>query len=381
MERIYLDHAATSPIHKDVVQVMADSLKEFFGNPSSIHHYGREARRMLDDARETIATSIHAKSDEIVFTSGGTEADNLAIIGYAKRHRSQGTHLITVKTEHHGVLHACEHLERDGFDVTYLNVDEDGMIRMDELQAALRDDTILVSIMMANNETGVLLPIKEIGDLLKDHQAVFHTDAVQAIGKYPIHVDELHIDLLASSAHKFNGPNGVGFLYKRKGITLDPLTYGGEQERKTRAGTENVAGILGMAKALSIAIQDMHARSEQYEEFREQFLRILDENAIEYKLNGHKTERLNNVMNLSFEGMNVESILMNLDLSGVAVSSGSACTAGSVEPSHVLTAMFGNNDRSKSAVRFSFGLGNTIEQVIHAANAVVKTLERMNARR
>lgn len=377
MERIYLDHAATSPVHPQAAEAMLPYLTEIFGNPSSIHHFGRQARAGLDKARESVASSIGASYNDIVFTGGGTEADNLAILGYARSHRSLGNHIITASTEHHGVLNACIQLENEGFEVTYLPVDESGRISLIQLEEALKEQTILVSIMTVNNETGILQPIFEIGSMLKEHQAVFHTDAVQAVGKHPIHVKELKVDLLAASAHKFNGPNGVGFLYVKEGIEIEKILYGGEQERKRRAGTENTAGIIGMEKALTLSMQHREERNADYLQFRNELLEKLDEMNISYHLNGDTKYLLPNVVNLSFPGANVEQLLMNLDLEGIAVSSGSACTAGSVEPSHVLLSMFGENERSRSAVRFSFGLGNTLEQVNYTAEKLKKVLMRM----
>lgn len=377
MERIYLDHAATSPVHPHAAEAMLPYLTDFFGNPSSIHYFGRQARAGLDEARESIARAIGASYNEIVFTGGGTEADNLAIIGYARANRKKGSHIITAATEHHGVLIACRQLEAEGFDVTYLPVDSNGLISLEELEKELKEETLLVSVMTANNETGVLQPIGKIGAMLKEHQAVFHTDAVQALGKYAVDVEELQVDLLAASAHKFNGPNGVGFLYARKGIELAPILHGGEQERKRRAGTENTAGVIGMKRALEIALEHMEARNKDYRGFCELFLKELDEASIDYYINGELDATLPNVLNLSFPGANVEQLLMNLDLEGIAVSSGSACTAGSVEPSHVLLSMHGENERSRSAVRFSFGYGNTSGQVETAAQVLKKVLERL----
>ncbi|MDQ0254272.1 cysteine desulfurase [Evansella vedderi] len=377
MERIYLDHAATSPMHPDVFAAMKPYYDNIFGNPSSIHHFGREARRGLDESRESIAKAIDASFDEIVFTSGGTEADNLAIIGYALAHRSEGEHLITTKIEHHGVLHAFEYLEKLGFTVNYLDVDEFGRISTDTLEQALREDTILVSCMFGNNEVGTVQPIKEIGQLLRNHQAVFHTDAVQAFGLETINVNELNVDFLAVSAHKLNGPKGIGFLYAKKGLALAPLLHGGEQERKRRAGTENVAGIVGLQKAVELSIKEMEERKQAYETYRQIILDTFKREEISFLVNGHDHYYLPHILNVSFPGLSVESLLMNLDLEGVAVSSGSACTAGSIDPSHVLTAMFEDKRRSHSAIRFSFGYGLTEEQVKNAAERTVKVVQRL----
>ncbi|WP_078577206.1 cysteine desulfurase family protein [Salipaludibacillus agaradhaerens] len=377
MNRIYLDHAATSPVHSDVVAAMKPYYETFFGNPSSIHHFGREARRGLDESREYIAKTIGAAFDEIIFTSGGTEADNLAIRGYAEANMSKGTHLITTKIEHHGVLHAFHYLERQGFSVTYLDVDDTGKVTVEQVEKALTDETILVSIMYGNNEVGTVQPIASIGRLLSSHQAVFHTDAVQAIGTKSINVNELGVDFLAAAGHKINGPNGIGFLYARKGRAFAPLLFGGEQEKKRRAGTENVPGVIGMAKALYIAEKERIGRNESYRHFRQIMLSTFDSGQINYIVNGCEKARLDHIFNVSFPGINVESLLMNLDLEGVAVSSGSACTAGSIDPSHVLTAMFNDESRSHSAVRFSFGYGNTEDQVRKAAEVTVAVVKRL----
>jgi cysteine desulfurase len=378
LERIYLDHAATSPMHPDVVETMVPFMTEIFGNPSSIHFFGRQSRHAIDVARETVAKSIGAKENEIIFTSGGTEADNLALVGVAMANRQKGKHIITTAIEHHAVLHTCHYLEKQGFEVTYLPVDERGKISLEDFQRALRDDTILVSIMFGNNEVGVLQPIKEIGQMLKEHQAFFHTDAVQAYGLIPIDVNELHIDLLSVSAHKINGPKGVGFLYARETVKLIPRLYGGEQERKRRAGTENVAGIVGMAKAVEIARQTMNEKASMYRSFKEKMLGIFEQEGIPYIVNGDENNSLPHVLNVAFPGTNVESMLVNLDLAGIAASSGSACTAGSIDPSHVLVAMFGKeSERIRSSVRFSFGLGNTEEQIEKAAYETVKIVRRL----
>ncbi|RKL68583.1 cysteine desulfurase NifS [Salipaludibacillus neizhouensis] len=379
MERIYLDHAATSPMHPEVFQAMKPFFETYFGNPSSIHHFGREARRGLDEAREFIAQKINARFDEIVFTSGGTEADNLAILGYAFANNDKGNHLITTKIEHHAVLHAFQHLEKSGYSVTYLDVNEHGEISMEDLENALTDETILVSIMFGNNEVGSIQPIEEIGRVLAAHQTVFHTDAVQVFGSEQIDVNQLGVDLLAASGHKINGPNGTGFLYIRQGIHLASLQYGGEQERKRRSGTENVPAIVGMQKALELALKESERRKLLYTQFKEILLTSFEQEMINFKVNGNQEQALSHILNVSFPGLNVESILMNLDLDGVAVSSGSACTAGSIDPSHVLTSMFNDKNRSHSAVRFSFGLGNDLAQIEEAAQKVVNVMKRLES--
>lgn len=378
MERIYLDHAATTPVHQDVLHEVMSAMQQSFGNPSSIHAYGREARKQLNEARRQLAKTISAKENEIIFTSGGTEADNMAILGVARGYQHKGKHLITTVIEHHAVLHTFESLEKEGFEVTYLQVDEQGRISLEELKAALREDTILVSVMFGNNEVGTIQDVQAIGALLKDHQAFFHTDAVQAYGIVPIDVNELHIDLLAVSSHKINGPKGVGLLYCRESISLMPVMYGGEQERKRRAGTENLPAILGFTKAAVIAQDSMDEKQVLYKQFKQRLQEIFAEEGIDFSVNGSNEHSLPHVLNVSFPGTNVEAMLVNMDLAGIAVSSGSACTAGSIDPSHVLVAMFGkNSDRTTNAIRFSFGLNNTLLQIEQAAHETVKIVKRL----
>ncbi|MFD1781179.1 cysteine desulfurase family protein [Fredinandcohnia salidurans] len=378
MQHIYLDHAATSPMHPDVVESMLPFMTEAFGNPSSIHFFGRKSRHAVDEARQTIAGTINAKPNEIVFTSGGTEADNLAIIGTAMKMQGKGKHIITSAIEHHAVLHTCEHLEKQGFTVTYLPVNEAGLISVKDIEAALTPETILVTIMFGNNEVGAIQPIKEIGELLQDHQAVFHTDAVQAYGLVDIDVNQYKIDLLSVSAHKINGPKGTGFLFMREGRKLAPLLFGGEQEKKRRAGTENVAGIVGLQTAAQLAKKTMSEKNALYQDFKQAFVSVLKEQDISFEVNGELTKSLPHVLNIYFPGTNVESMLVNLDLAGIAASSGSACTAGSIDPSHVLVAMFGkDSERIASSIRFSFGIGNTIEVIKTAALETAKIVSRL----
>jgi cysteine desulfurase len=378
MEKIYVDHAATSPTHPEVVEQMLPYFTNQFGNPSSIHHFGRENRRLLDETRAKIAQSISAKANDIVFTSGGTEADNLAIIGAARANQAKGNHIITTAIEHHAVLHTCEYLEANGFRVTYLPVDDQGRISIQELKSAITEETTLVSIMFANNEVGTVQAIKEIGTLLKEKDITFHTDAVQAYGLLDINVAELDIDLLSVSGHKINGPKGIGFLYVREGVKLIPHQYGGEQERKRRAGTENVPAIAGLKKAVEIATSERKARVELYQQFRDKMIEVLQMEQINFKVNGHPEYTLPNILNVSFIGIKAEAMLMNLDLSHIAASSGSACTAGAIDPSHVLVAMFGEGDeRVETAIRFSFGYGNSLVQIEHVAQQVVAIVKRI----
>ncbi|KKE80554.1 cysteine desulfurase [Oceanobacillus caeni] len=378
MEAIYLDHAATTPMEKEVIDAMYPIYQQTFGNPSSVHSFGRKARQLLDEARRVMAQSIHANEKEIIFTSGGTESDNLALIGTAFANRDKGNHIITTSQEHHATLHSAEFLEKSGFDVTYLPVYEDGKILVEDLEKSLRDDTIIVSVMYVNNETGIIQPIPEIGEMLIDHQAYFHTDAVQAYGLLDIDVKDLGIDLLSVSSHKIYGPKGVGFLYVKDGIPIHTLQFGGEQERKRRPGTENVVSIVGFQKAVELAMEKKEERRKQYQSFKELFLQELKENNVEFEINGDFDSQISSIINISFPGTNVEQLLTNFDLEGIAASSGSACTAGSVEPSHVLSAMFGKgNPCTTNSIRFSFGNFNTVENVKDAAKRVAKIVNRL----
>ncbi|WP_175639813.1 cysteine desulfurase family protein [Metabacillus schmidteae] len=379
MRRIYLDHAATSPIHPEVAEKMMNLMTENFGNPSSIHSFGRDARRILDESRRSLANTIGAKPGEIIFTSGGTEADNLAIIGTVLANNQIGKHIITTQVEHHAVLHACKYLEKQGYDVTYLPVNEQGLISVEDVKKHVTNQTVLVSVMFGNNEVGTIQPIREIGDYLKDYPAFFHTDAVQAFGIESIHVQELGVDLLTVSAHKINGPKGVGFLYVKSGIKLQPALYGGEQELKRRAGTENVAGISGFSHAAELSINEREQKREQYMLFKKEMMRIFEENNISFSLNG-TLDGLPHVLNIYFPKTHIESLLVNLDLAGIAASSGSACTAGAVDPSHVLVAMYGKeSDKILSSIRFSFGLGTSMDDIHYAAQEISKVIKRVTA--
>ncbi|WP_019154627.1 cysteine desulfurase family protein [Robertmurraya massiliosenegalensis] len=378
MEQIYVDHAATAPMHPQVIDVITKVMAQQYGNPSSIHTFGRKARHIVDEAREQLAKSIGAHPNEIIITSGGTEADNYALIGVAQANQQTGKHIITTEIEHHAVLHTCQQLEKRGFEVTYLPVDAEGRISIDDLKKALRDDTILVSIMFGNNEVGTIQPIKEIGDLLKEHQALFHTDAVQAYGLVSIDVSETNIDLLSVSAHKINGPKGIGFLYVRNNVLLSPLIFGGEQERKRRAGTENVASIAGFQEAVKVAQSERDQKVKKYQQFKQIMIEDLKTHEIDFSVNGSLENSLPHVLNLSFPGTNVEAMLVNLDLVGIAASSGSACTAGSIDPSHVLVAMFGSHsEKLRNSIRFSFGLYNTTEQIHKVASATAEIVKRL----
>ncbi|WP_439390533.1 cysteine desulfurase family protein [Bacillus velezensis] len=378
MERIYLDHAATSPMDERVLEEMKPHFFGGFGNPSSIHSFGRESRKWVDEARADIAREISAKEQEIIFTSGGTEADNLAIFGTAAARKNEGKHIITTAIEHHAVLHACEKLEEDGFEVTYLIPGPSGRISANQVKEALRDDTILVTVMYGNNEVGTIQPIDEIGELLSGHQAYFHTDAVQAFGYMPIDVKKSRIDMLSVSGHKLNGPKGTGFLYVNQEVKLSPILLGGEQERKRRAGTENVPGIAGLKEAVVLSNREREEKTAKYKEFKNIIMSTLEKSGVTAEVNGDAEKCLPHILNLYFPGVPVEALLVNLDMEGIAVSSGSACTAGSVLPSHVLTAMFGSESgRLTSSIRLSFGLGNTAEQIETAAEKLAAVVKRL----
>ena len=378
MTTIYLDHAATTPVHPDVSANYVHYLSTQFGNPSSIHSFGREARKWLDSARKTMAQSINAQPTEIIFTSGGTEADNLAVFGTVSAMKQQGNHIITTNIEHHAVLNPCKKLELEGYDVTFLEVDKNGVVSANQVEEALTDQTILVSIMLGNNEVGTVQPIGEIGKVLVNHQAIFHTDAVQAYGIIPIDVKELGVDLLSVSSHKLNGPKGVGFLYQRSGIETISLQHGGDQERKRRAGTENVPAIVAFSDAVNIAQVAMKENANKYQEFATKLTAIFEKKDLDFAINAQEAKRLPHIMNVSFPGTDIESLLVNLDMAGVCVSSGSACTAGSLDPSHVLTAMYGEGaPQLRNSVRFSFGLGLDQEQIIQAANTTAEIVNRL----
>lgn len=378
MKSIYLDHASTTPIHPDVIDKYTELLTTSFGNPSSIHSFGREARKWLDQARKTIAESIHAKPTEIIFTSGGTEADNMAILGAVSANKAKGNHVITTEVEHPAVLNTCKQLELEGYKITYLKVDKNGLINAEQVKENLTPQTILVSIMLGNNEVGTIQPIAEIGHLLKDHQAVFHTDAVQAYGVIPIHVEALGVDLLSVSSHKINGPKGVGFLYERTGTNIAARVHGGQQERKRRAGTEDVPAIVAFSEAVSIAQRAVEEYRVRYEEFTSIILKTLDQHDVLYEVNANEVKTLPHILNISFSGTDIESLLVNLDMAGVSASSGSACSAGTLEPSHVLTAMFGKDSpKLRSSVRLSFGLGLDARQIQQAATKIAEIVTRL----
>jgi len=375
---IYLDHAATSPMNDKVIDAMTLAMRDVYGNASSIHGAGREARKYLDNARDVLAQSIGAKSGEIILTSGGTEADNTAIIGTVTARAAEGKHIITTQIEHHAVLHTCEKLERDGFEVTYLPVDANGRITVDAVKEALREDTILVTIMYGNNEVGSIQPIAEIGELLREHKATFHTDAVQAYGLETIDVEALQVDLLSVSAHKINGPKGIGFLYQKTGTPLASYALGGAQERKRRAGTENVPAVIGFATAAQSASELREDKRTLYNRFKQIMLDVFTQEQLVFHVNGDTENVLPHVLNVSFAHMEVESFLVNLDMAGIYASSGSACTAGTIDPSHVLVAMYGQGaEELRNSIRFSFGQGLTEEAVRQAAEKTAGIVKKL----
>lgn len=377
MEHTYFDHAATTPMRPEVIETMTRLMESVYGNPSSVHGYGRKAHEQLENFRQVIADSLAVKPHEIIFNSGGTEGDNTAILGVARSRQEQGKHIITTAIEHPAVMESMKVLTAEGFEVTYLPVNTQGQLDPAELKKALRPDTTLVSIMAANNETGNILPIHEIGEILKDHPAVFHTDAVQAYGKLTLHPYDDHIDLLSISAHKLNGPKGVGFLFKKDGIQLPSYLHGGEQEEKRRAGTENLVGIGGLAKAVSLLTEEARAANwQKYQNFQQIFLKELDHAQVSYQVNGDVEHKMPHILNLRLLGVNNNLALMKLDLRGIAISTGSACTAGNIEPSHVLAAMYGENDPAiNESIRISFGYGNSENEVREFAQQLVKILK------
>ncbi|WP_027414945.1 cysteine desulfurase family protein [Aneurinibacillus terranovensis] len=377
MKGIYLDHAATTPVRPEVLEAMLPYLRERHGNPSSLHSFGQQTRHAVDEARARIAVCLHASPAEIVFTSGGTEADNTAIIGVALANRDKGKHIITSRIEHHAVLDTCEYLEKFGYEVTYLPVDETGTIILDELRAAIRPDTVLISVMYGNNEVGTLQPVAEIGAIAHERGVYFHTDAVQALGVEKLDVRVLPVDLLSISAHKINGPKGIGALYMNRRVKIDPYLHGGNQEKKRRPGTENVPAIIGFAKAADLAAAELDGHRKQYENDRSIMLKSWEEMGIHYVVNGHPSHHLPHILNVSFPGVQTETMLMNLDIAGIAASSGSACTAGSFQVSHVLQAMNLPDDLLASAIRFSFGYGNEEAEIRDAAVKVGEIVRRM----
>ncbi len=374
---IYLDNAATTRTAPEVVEAMVPYFSEHYGNPSSVYGLAGESKEAITKSREIIAQALGAKSNEIYFTAGGSEADNWALKAAAEAYESKGKHIITTKIEHHAILHTCEYLEKRGFEVTYLNVDENGVVKLEELKKAIRPDTILISVMFANNEIGTIEPIREIGEIAKEHGILFHTDAVQAFGQVPISVDEYHIDMLSSSGHKLNGPKGIGFLYIRSGLKLRSFVHGGAQERKRRAGTENVPGIVGYGKAVERAVETMEERTAKERELRDYLVgRVLKEIPF-VRLNGHRTKRLPNNANFSFQFVEGESLLIMLDMEGICASSGSACTSGSLDPSHVLLAIGLPHEIAHGSLRLTLGEETTREEIDFVVEQIKKIVQRL----
>ncbi len=374
---IYLDHAATTATRPEVVDAMLPYFTENFGNPSSVYTFSQKNKAVITRCRETIADTLSAKSNEIYFTAGGSESDNWALKAAAESYASKGKHIITTKIEHHAILHTAQYLEKQGYEVTYLDVDENGIVKIDELKKAIRPDTILISVMFANNEIGSIEPIREIGRIAKEHEILFHTDAVQAYGQIPIDVNEYQIDMLSASGHKINGPKGIGFMYIRTGIQIGSFIHGGGQERSRRAGTENVPGIVGLAKACEIANQTMEERAKKEIAMRDHLIdRILQE--VPYvRLNGHRTKRLPNNVNFCFQFVQGESLLIMLDMVGICASSGSACTSGSIDPSHVLLAIGLPSEVAHGSLRLTLGEENTMEEMDYVADHIKEMVEKL----
>lgn len=379
MRRVYLDHAATTAVHPEILKTMLPYLQDQFGNPSSIYSWGREAKAATENARAQVAALLGAEPSEIIFTSGGTEADNFALTGVADALGQHGRHIITSKIEHHAILHTAGALEQKGFKVTYLPVDSDGLVNPETLRQALTPETILVSIMFANNEIGTIEPIAELAKITKEHGALFHTDAVQAVGNIPIDVKQLGVDLLSMSGHKIYGPKGIGALYVRRGTKIKPFIHGGAQERKFRAGTENVPGIVGLGKAAELAKNELPERRAHLIELRDYLIEGVLSSIEHVRVNGHRTLRLPGNANFSFEYVEGESLLLSLDLAGIAASSGSACTSGSLEPSHVLLAIGLPHEIAHGSLRLTIGRENTKEDIDLVLSVLPDIVRRLRA--
>lgn len=376
---IYLDNAATTKVADSVVDAMLPYFKEYYGNASSIYQLGAKSKEALDESREYIAGTLGAKTNEIYFTAGGSESDNWAIKATADAYAQKGKHIITSAIEHHAVLHTCEYLEKHGYEVTYVGVDENGVIKLDELKAAIRPDTILISVMFANNEIGTIQPIKEIGEIAKEHDILFHTDAVQAYAQVPINVEEMHIDMLSASGHKLNGPKGIGFLYIRKGIKIRSFVHGGQQERGRRAGTENIPGIVGLAAAAKRSFSMLEEKMQKEIELRDYLISRIEAEIPYCRLNGDRKKRLPNNVNFSFQFIEGESMLILLDSKGIAASSGSACTSGSLDPSHVLLAIGLPHEIAHGSLRLTMSEENTKEEMDYVVEQLTAILERLRS--
>jgi len=375
--KIYLDYSATTPTKKEVLDEMIPYFTEQFGNPSSIHQFGRANKNVITQSREAVAKTINAKTEEIYFTAGGTESDNWALIGIAESNKKKGNHIITSKIEHHGILHTCEYLEKRGFEVTYLDVDEYGMIDLEDLKASIKDTTILISIMFVNNEIGTMQPVKEIGAIAREKGVYFHTDGVQALGNVAIDVDDLNIDLMSVSSHKIYGPKGIGALYIRKGVRITNYVHGGAQERKRRAGTENVPGIVGFAKAATIAHENLDNHVDKLIKLRMKLIKGIEENIPYIKLNGHPEKRHPGNVNFCFEYIEGESLLLSLDMVGIAGSSGSACTSGSLDPSHVLMSIGLTHEIAHGSLRLSIGDFTTEDDIDYTIENLAQIVDRL----
>lgn len=374
---IYLDNAATTKVNKKVLESMMPYFSEIYCNPSAAYSFATKGRIAIEEARNYAAKLIGASDMEIYFTSGGSESDNWAIKAVAESFSDKGKHIITTKIEHHAVLHTCEYLERHGFDITYLNVDSDGKVRLDELKKSIREDTILISVMTANNEIGTIQPVAEIGKIAHEKGILFHTDAVQAYGHIPINVDEMNIDLLSASGHKFNGPKGVGIMYIRKGVKIRSLIHGGSQERGRRAGTYNVPGIAGLGTAAKLAMENMAKRAEKEKELRDYFIDRISAEIPYTVLNGHREDRLPNNINFCFRFVEGESVLIMLDQAGICASSGSACTSGAIDPSHVLRAIGLNDEMAHESLRLTLSYENTKEEIDTVVGELKRIVERL----
>lgn len=377
MRKVYLDNAATTALSPKVLEQMMPYLTTIYGNPSSPHSFGQEARKGVDHARDQVAKALNALPEEIIFTGCGTESDNTVLFGVAERYAKKGNHIITTNVEHHAILHTCEALEKRGVEVTYLPVDENGMVTAEQVANAITDKTILVSIMFANNEVGTIMPIAEIGKVCRERGVLFHTDAVQAVGHVPIDVKAMNIDMLSLSAHKFHGPKGVGALYMKKGIRLPSYVMGGAQERNRRAGTENVAGIVGLGAAIALATQTLEESAARMTRLRDKLIAGIAQRIPEVKLNGHPTMRLPNNVNYSIKYIEGESILLMLDMNGIAASSGSACTSGSLDPSHVLLALGLSHEVAHGSVRLTLSDETTEEDIDYVLDVLPKVAERL----
>ncbi len=377
MKKVYLDNAATTRVKDEVIEEMNKYYGELYGNPSSIYNFGQLSKKAVESSREKVARLINSKPGEIYFTGGGSEADNWAVKGILSANEKKGNHIITTKIEHHAILHTCEYLEKKGVEVTYLDVDEDGLIDLEQLENSIKDNTLLITVMFANNEIGTIQPIKEIGDIAKKHDVYFHTDAVQAVGNEKIDVEEMNIDLLSLSAHKIHGPKGVGALYIKKGIKIHNLIHGGAQEKKLRAGTENVPGIIGLGKAADIAYNNFDQKKEKLTSLRDRLIEKIEKEIPNARLNGHREKRLPGNVNFAFKYIEGESLLLYLDMEGISASSGSACTSGALDPSHVLMSIGLPHEIAHGSLRLSLSDYNTVEDVDYTVEKLITVVKRL----